>query len=146
MKKLVPGFTLIELMIVVAIVGILAAIAYPSYTDSVRKGRRAEAITALYQLQIAEEKWRANNVSYTSTLGTDGLGLPATSPASGTAYYDIAIAGGADGTSFSATATAKSTGGQDQDKAGGVSCTPLTINQNGPDYGTPNQAACWGKN
>ena len=139
---------MIELMIVVAIVGILAALAYPSYTDSVRKGRRAEAITALYQLQLAEEKWRANNTSYTSTLGTGGLGLPAVSPAGGTtSYYDIAIEAGASGTSFSATATAKSTGGQDQDKASGVSCTPLTIDQSGPVYGTtPNHAACWGKN
>lgn len=143
MQKPIAGFTLIELMIVVAIVGILAAIAYPSYTDSVRKGRRAEAITALYQLQLAEEKWRANNAAYTSTLSD--LGIAATVPASGTAYYDIAIAAGANGTSFSATATAKSTGGQNQDKASGVLCTPLTINQSGPDYGSPSKAACWGK-
>lgn len=99
-------------MITVAIIGILAAIAYPAYTDSVRKGRRAEAITALYCVQLAQEKWRANNTSYTSTLGSGGLGLPATSPATGTAYYDIAIASGASDTSFSAAATAKSAGGR----------------------------------
>ena len=139
---------MIELMIVVAIVGILAAIAYPSYTDSVRKGRRAEAITALYQVQLAEEKWRANNTSYTSTLGAGGLGLPAVSPASGTAYYDIAIPPGASGTSFSATATAKSTGGQDEDNANGALCKTLIIDQGGPNYSGTGAApaACWGKN
>ena len=46
-RRVNRGFTLIELMIVVAIVAILAAIAYPAYTESVRKGRRAEARTAL---------------------------------------------------------------------------------------------------
>lgn len=146
MKKQRLGFTLIELMIVVAIIGLLAAIAYPSYQDSVRKGRRAEAITALYQIQLAQEKWRANNSTYTGTLGTGGLGLNSTVPDTGTTfYYDLALSN-ATATGFTATATARSTGGQNNDTAGGVSCTPLTINQNGPDYGTPSKAACWGKN
>lgn len=141
MKKQRLGFTLIELMIVVAIVGLLAAIAYPSYQDSVRKGRRAEAITALYGIQLAQEKWRANNTAYTGTLGTGGLGLPAMSPATGTAYYDLALSN-VTATGFTATATARTTGGQNSDTAGGVSCTPLTLNQNGPS----GQNACWGKN
>jgi type IV pilus assembly protein PilE len=50
------GFTLIEVMIVVAIVGILAAVAYPSYQDHVRKSRRAEAQSALMGLAAAMER------------------------------------------------------------------------------------------
>ncbi len=147
MKKQRLGFTLIELMIVVAVVGILAAIAYPSYQDSVRKGNRAEAITALYGIQLAQEKRRANQPSYTidltgsPTATPPGLGLSAIVPATGTVYYDLAI-GSATATMFTVTATARTTGGQNNDRAGGVSCTPLTLNQNGP----VGQAACWGRN
>ncbi|HSU21995.1 MAG TPA: type IV pilin protein [Variovorax sp.] len=58
------GFTLIELMIVVAIVGILATIAYPSYRDSVLKGRRAEARTALLELMQQQERFMTQRGKY----------------------------------------------------------------------------------
>ncbi|MFM9923997.1 type IV pilin protein [Variovorax sp. H27-G14] len=58
------GFTLIELMIVVAIVGILAAIAYPAYTDSVLKGKRAQARTALLELMQQQERYMTQHNSY----------------------------------------------------------------------------------
>lgn len=58
------GFTLIELMITVAIVGILAAIAYPSYQDSVRKGKRAEGRTALIDFLQQQERYLTQTGSY----------------------------------------------------------------------------------
>lgn len=58
------GFTLIEVMIVVAIVAILSAIAYPTYRDSVLKGRRAEARTALMELMQQQERYMTQNNTY----------------------------------------------------------------------------------
>lgn len=64
MQKKHSGFTLIELMIVVAIIGIMAAIAYPSYTESVRKGRRAQARTALMELMQQQERFMTQRNCY----------------------------------------------------------------------------------
>ena len=58
------GFTLIELMIVVAIIGILASIAYPSYRNSILKGRRAEARTAIAELMQQQERYMTQNNTY----------------------------------------------------------------------------------
>ncbi len=78
------GFTLIELMITVAIVGILAGIAYPSYQDSVRKSRRADAQGALLGFANAMERYFTVNNSY--------LGAPVDG---GTPYYNLTISAAA---------------------------------------------------
>jgi len=94
------GFTLVELMIGVAVLAILAAVAYPSYQDSVRKGRRSEAFTALSAVQQAQERWRANHEQYASTLPgiattkTNGNYTIAVSAPSATGYTATATAGG----------------------------------------------------
>lgn len=82
------GFTLVELMITVAIVGILAAIAYPSYQDSVRKGKRAEGRSALIDFMQQQERFLTQTGSYSVvTPGQTGVafktfsGDNATSPA-----------------------------------------------------------------
>lgn len=130
------GFTLIEVMIALVIVSILAAIAVPSYQDSVRKGRRADGMTALLHLQLAQEKWRANHTSYSSTLGGGGLGL---SSSSSDGYYTLAITA-ASSTGFTATATPKTGTAQ-----AGDTCT-FTITQDGPDLSTAAHRSCWNRN
>jgi type IV pilus assembly protein PilE len=113
------GFTLIEVMIVVVIAGILAMVAYPSFMDSVRKGRRSEAFTALSQIQQAQERWRGNHAAYAASVSnaaTDdppGLGLSGTTP---TGYYTLAL-DGAGATGYTATASASSGTSQASDGA-----------------------------
>lgn len=123
------GFTLIELMIVVVVIGILAAIALPSYQDYARKSRRAELQTELLDAQLLQEKWRANNVKYAIT--TTSIGSPASD------YYTIAITAGTNSYTFTATAI----GNQTKDKQYGVNCNSLTLNQSN----TKTPAECWRK-
>ena len=76
----IHGFTLIELMIVVAIVALLASIAYPSYKDSVLKGRRAEARTALSELMQQQERYMTQANAYLAFTNVGGATAPANVP------------------------------------------------------------------
>lgn len=64
LKKSNRGFTLVELLLVIAIVGVLAAIAVPVYTNYMLRARRADAKTVLEQVRAAQEMWRAERGSY----------------------------------------------------------------------------------
>jgi type IV pilus assembly protein PilE len=64
------GFTLIELMIVIAVIGILAAVGLPMYTDHVRRGKITEATSSLSELRLRAEKWFADNRTYLNVPGT----------------------------------------------------------------------------
>ena len=66
------GFTLIELMIVIAVIAILAAIALPAFNEQVRKSRRSEAMADVGALQLAMERWRADHPTYAGS----GAGYP----------------------------------------------------------------------
>ena len=141
------GFTLIELMIAIAILGILLAIAVPTYSKYIRESRRAQAQSEMLQMRIGMEKWRANKASYrsdatASAVGTATTNTPANAGFTGTNdYYTYTIAAG----NNTYTITAAAVGGKSQTAdvtGGGVSCTPMTLDQNG---GKGTKAACWKK-
>lgn len=98
------GFTLIELMITVAIIGIIAAVAYPQYTSYVQRSRLAEATGELSTTRVRLEQFFQDNRKYNSTASACGVVMPAGE------FFDFSCNWGAGGTdqSFLLTATGKS--------------------------------------
>jgi type IV pilus assembly protein PilE len=137
------GFTLIELLVVLVIIGILASLALPSFVEFVRKGRRADAVAALTLIQQTQERWRANNARYSSTLSALNL-----SDTTASGYYTLAITGDAAG--FSASATAAGV----QQSDGVCKVITLTLANGSTTYGSTDSAGvvdsslnnrCWAK-
>ncbi len=88
-KRHLHGFSLLELMVTLAIAAILAAIAYPSYQDSLRKGRRADGHTALVDIAARQEQYFLDNKTYASTMTALGFSAnPANSPEE---FYQIRV-------------------------------------------------------
>lgn len=138
----VGGYTLIELMIAVAIVGILAAIVYPSYTDGVNRSRRAEAMTELARIATLQEQYYADHRTYTVDM-TD-LGFSSDPYVTENGYYSIDTAPvTAIGTDFIITATPA--GMQSAD----VTCTSFSWNYLGQKTAkkgaADNSNECWEK-
>ena len=130
------GFTLIELMIVVAVITIIAAIAIPAYSDYVTRAKRADGKTALASLQLAQEKYRANNPTYATSAAS--IPFATTSP---DGYYTISIS--------SATATTYVIVADPDETAGQIDpeCGNLIINESGDESVTGTASAtpdrCW---
>lgn len=116
------GFTLIELMIVVVVIAILAAIAYPSYQNQVRKSYRADAQADLMELAGYLERYYTENNTFTGAV------LPfSQTPHTGTARYQIAnVIDAGPPSTFTLTATAQVAGGQSSDP-----CGDMTLNSTG---------------
>ena len=129
MQRFLRGYTITEILIVVAIVGIIAAIGYPQYQDYVREARRADGHSALSRLAAQQERFFADNNAYTADLQGD-LGYP--NPAlSADGHYALTAAAAT--ATFTLTATAQ--GNQTAD----AGCTPLTLNS----QGVKGPANCW---
>jgi len=122
-KNTANGFTLLELLIAIVLVGVLASIALPSYLDSVRKGRRSDAVAHLQRVQQAQERHRANNMSYTNDLSSLSPALSATSP---DRYYTVAVTD-ASASGYTATATPMAGSSQASDSR----CAAIRLTQTG---------------
>jgi len=138
------GFTLIEMMIVVAIVGILAAIAFPSYRDYVERAGRADGKAKLMEIMQAQERFYSQNQTYTANLGAGGLGYGVAANAavaSDEGRYNIpaAACGGAIASCVALTADAV---GQ---QASDTKCGDLTLDSRGTkgEGGTLTVQDCW---
>lgn len=132
------GFTLIELMVTVAIVAILATIASAAYTSQVQKSRRTDARSALLDLAGREEKLFSTTNAYSATA-TD-LGYAAFPIAVGSGYYNLSVAVANPPVTYVITATAIGTQVND------TQCSTLSVNQLGVQFstGTGTAATCWG--
>ncbi len=144
MKK-TRGLTLIELMVVVAVIGILAGVAYPSYRSHVLKSRRSEALTMLQAAQLAQEKYRLNNATYASTAqftdpaftGVCNLNTATMACLSQNGYY-LLTASAASASAY--TVQAQPQGAQQRD----TRCSPLVVTQQATAT-TFSPPGCWSK-
>lgn len=142
------GVTLIELMVAVAILGILASVAFPSYQNYVRQSNRAVAKSLLYENAQFMERFYTQNNQYDATVGADGVAnrggddigvaLPiAQSPRNGTVQYNISLQAVTDNTYI---LQAIPTGTM----AGDI-CGTLTLTHTGVQGADGNVADCWNR-
>ena len=132
------GFSLIELLIVIVIVGILLGLSIPAYQDYVMRSHRADAHASLLDIASRQERFVAQNNSYTTEISANnGLGMGTTESREG--YYDLGVAacaGGTIATCYLLTATAKGNQLNDSD------CSTITFDSLGTrSSSTPGE--CW---
>ena len=147
MRRKDSGFTLIELMIVVVVIAIIASFAIPSYLSQVRKSRRSDATSALGDVQLRQERYRAENPTY----GTLAQLNSATTTTNG--YYTVSLATMSGNCPNMSTTTAESTSNSYWLQAVAVStssqakdtgCTTMLLkNECGAISKTPD--TCWSK-
>jgi type IV pilus assembly protein PilE len=125
------GFTLVELMMAVAILGIIATIALPSYQNAIRKSKRQVAISDMLLYKQAQERYRTAKITY-------GAMTTAQTAIEGDANYSVNRSSKATDYTIAITATAQGK----QALGSEVGCTPLTLNQ--ADARGPNDR-CWAK-
>jgi type IV pilus assembly protein PilE len=136
--------TLIELMIALAVLGILASLAWPLYTEQVRQSQRKTAAQTLLQAQLFVEAYRAQNHRWPADSQTDPTSLPAElrqSPPQGRAAYHLELQRQSDGLGY--VLLALPVGAQSSDP-----CGPLLLNSQGQRWASgsargSDDSACW---
>lgn len=127
------GFSLIELMITVVVVGIVAAVAYPSYQQYLRRGARAEAQAQMMDIAARQGQFLIDNRAYAASVAALGVSIPS----SVSTKYTIAIATVAAPPTFTITATPVSGSSQASD-----TCGTLTLNSAGAKAAS-GTGTCW---
>jgi type IV pilus assembly protein PilE len=135
------GFTLIELMIGLVILGILTAIAYPAYMGTVQRANRTDALEALTTAANRLELFYTDNDTYTVNVEALGLNLEDEIAVSENGHYRITVAAGDEGIVDSYVVTAAARHGDVQ--AGDDGCTELTLDWLGRRTPPPETSNCW---
>jgi len=140
------GFTLIELMIAIAVLAILTGIAYPSYAQYMMSSRRETAKTALLDLAGKEAKYYSVNNTFTVTLTDLGFSVATNVPVpdTSTTYYTITVTKNGTGSIIDGfLATATPTGAQASDDCGSFSLDETGSKSYTPNGTDPGSSSCW---
>lgn len=144
--KRMAGFTLIELMIVVAIIAVLASIAIPSYQNYVQKSNRAVARGALLEIAGRQEQFFVNNNQYATLLTqlgydatTVGFSSESEAGTAGSGVYNVSFSGTPTATTFTVQAVPTN------QQTGDTTCGTLTLNHLGvkTESGSGSVSDCW---
>ena len=136
--RFVKGFTILELLIVITVIGILGAVAYPSYMDYTIRGKRSEGRALLLDTAARLERYYSDNNKYATADDTipSGAGITTTSE---NGYYTVSITTSSPYQTFTLTATPATFTDAD--------CGNLTLQQTGDKgrTGSADMKECWGK-
>ncbi len=140
-RRAFAGFTLMELLAALAVVGVLAGIAIPTYTQQIQKTRRSDAKNALLDLAAREERYYATNNVYTATASALGYGtaFPVAVSTWGVTSYSLSVTVAASPPTF--TALASRTGAQTSDACGDFQLTDQGTQSNLNTTNAP--PTCW---
>ncbi len=134
-RRAMAGFTFVELLITVAIIGVLATIAYPSYTDFVKRSNRTEGQRELLRIAGLMEQYFLDQRLYTSDLSA--LGFSSSTVTTENGHYSIKATVSDDADIFTLTATAIGSQAADTD------CKTMTLSNTGAKTSSPSSSGCW---
>lgn len=141
MRSKQSGFTIIELVIVMAVIAVLSAIAYNGYSESIRKTRRTEARNQILNIAAAQERFRYSNPRYAPDLATLGVAAVVSDSVQ---FYDVTMTSTAAPAASAYTITATPRPAQNKDKCGALTLTNLGVKgSTGLAPEPPNNPDCW---